>query len=86
MALISHKFTSNFHVTQEKARLYRRITRTERAILNVVGPAAEQYFHQIGNFLNKLPKNVSGITLKNIKSVNVKEDPELAAKQDKVYV
>ena len=54
--------------------------------MNVVGPAAEQYFHQIGNFLNKLPKNVSGITLKNIKSVNVKEDPELAAKQDKVNV
>ena len=52
--------------------------------MNVVGPAAEQYFHQLGNFLNKLPKNVMGITWKNVKNVAEKEDSELANKQDKV--
>ena len=52
--------------------------------MNVVGPAAEQYFHQLGNFLNKLPKNVMGISWKNVKNVAEKEDSELANKQDKV--
>ena len=64
--------------------MFRRISRTERAILNVVGPVAEQYFHQLENFLNKLPKNVMGINWKNLKTSNEKENPELAAKQDKV--
>ena len=53
--------------------------------MNVVGPSAEQYFHQLGNYLNKLPKNVMGITWKNVKNVAGNEDSELAAKQDKVW-
>ena len=70
---------------QEKARLHRRILRCETAIKNVVGPASEEHFHQLVQFLNKLPKNVMGLSWSHLKNIAEKEDPELAAKQNKVY-
>ena len=61
------------------------MSRAERAILNVAGPAAEEYFLQLGNFLNRLPnKDVMGMSLNHLKNIDEKEDPELAAKQNKV--
>ena len=65
--------------------MLRRISRAERAILNVAGPAAEEYYLQLGNFLNRLPnKDVMGMSLNHLKNIDEKEDPELAAKQNKV--
>ena len=53
--------------------------------MNVVGPVAEEYFFQLGNFLNRLPnKNVMGLSWMELKSVTEKEDAELVAKQNKV--
>ena len=66
--------------------MFRRISRTERAILNVAGSAAEEYFLQLGNFLNRVPdKNVMEMSLNHLKNIDDdKDDPELAAKQNKV--
>ena len=66
--------------------MFRRISRNERAILNVVGPAAEEYFHQLGNFLNRMPnKNVMGLSWGHLKQITETEDVELAAKHSKVF-
>ena len=66
--------------------MLRRNSRAERAILNVAGPAAEEYYLQLGNFLNRLPnKDVMGMSLNHLKNIDEKEDPELAAKQNKVW-
>ena len=66
--------------------MLRRISRTERAILNVAGSAAEEYFLQLGNFLNRVPnKNVMEMSLNHLKNIDDdKDDPELVAKQNKV--
>ena len=66
--------------------MFRRISRNERAILNVVGLAADEYFHQLGHFLNRMPNtNVMELSWGHLKQITVQEDSELAAKHSKVF-
>ena len=63
----------------------KQISRTERAILNVVGPIGEQYFNELENYLNdKKFKLLKKKAWKGFKHHEEKEDSELTSKQNKV--
>ena len=62
----------------------KQISRTERAILNVVGPIGEQYFNELPNYLNdKKFKLLKQKAWKGFTHLEEKEDPELTIKQNK---
>jgi hypothetical protein len=46
---------------QEREELRLRVTRTEIAILNAVGPNASRYFRNLQKFLNTIPNNIMGL-------------------------
>ena len=61
--------------------------RTERAILNVVGPIGEQYFNELENYLNdKKFKVLKKKAWKGFRHHEEKEESELTSKQNKVEV
>ena len=79
------KLNHIFFEFKGKAKLFKQICRTERAILNVVGPIGEQYFNELENYLNdKKFKVLKKNAWKGFRHHEEKEDPDLTSRQNKV--
>ena len=48
---------------QERQGIMDRLSRTELAVSNAVGPAAAQYFKHLEKFLYRIPSNIMGLPI-----------------------
>ena len=62
-ALINYHRAKKQAKIKEKQSIFTRVTRTELAVCNAVGPAASNYFKHLEKFLYRIPSNIMGLPI-----------------------